>query len=354
MGVWLSRLRACDRFQGNGPDLTRRLYIRIVAPAGCALLVGGCGAQSTLDTHARPAHDIATLWWWMLGVAGTVFGGAVFLLLIGYLGRRTPGLPLIGRHETLSRALVIVFGIAIPLAVNVSLFVVANFVVARATEAPDTRTTPMTIQVIGHQWWWEIRYPGHDAVTANEIHIPVGTRVNVVATTADVIHSFWVPQLNRKIDMIPGHPNRVLLQADRTGRYRGQCAEFCGPQHAHMAMYVYADPPDRFKRWLAHMSQPRVAPASAEARRGEQVFENQACASCHQIRGTPAQGHIGPDLTHVGTRSTLAALTIPNRPGDLADWILDPQHVKPGNRMPALNLPNEDFRAVLAYVEGLK
>jgi cytochrome c oxidase subunit 2 len=334
--------------------VTTRLYIRILAPAGCALLAGGCGGQSTLDTHARPADEIATLWWWMLAVAGTVFGGAVFLLLLGYLRRRSPGLPLIGNHEKVSMALVLVFGIAIPLAVNVSLFVVANFVVARATEAPDTRTTPLTIQVVGHQWWWEVHYPGTTAVTANEIHIPVGTRVNVRATTADVIHSFWVPQLNRKIDMIPGHPNRVLLEADRPGRYRGQCAEFCGPQHAHMAMYVFADPPDRYKAWLAHMAAPRVKPAGAEAARGEQVFDNQACASCHQIRGTPARGRIGPDLTHVGNRTTLAALAIPNRPADLAEWIRDPQHVKPGNRMPGLNLPDQDFRAVVAYVEGLK
>ncbi len=334
--------------------MIRRLHVRVAVLTACALGLGGCGAQSTLDPHAGPAHDIATLWWWMLAVAGTVLGGALFLLLLGYLRRRKPGLPLLGEREGPATALVIAFGVAIPLAVNVSLFVVANFFVAKATEAPDARTTPLTIQVIGHQWWWEVRYPGTTAVTANEIHIPVGTRVNVVASTADVIHSFWVPQLNRKIDMIPGHPNRVLLQADRTGRYRGQCAEFCGSQHAHMAMYVFADPPDRFRSWLSRMSAPRVAPTSAEAQRGEQVFDAQACASCHQIRGTSAQGRIGPDLTHVGSRSTLAALTIPNRPGYLAGWILDPQHVKPGNRMPGLNLSNQDFRAVLSYVEGLR
>jgi cytochrome c oxidase subunit II len=346
--------QCADRLDEAQPDVIRRAHPWVLAAAGCAIGLGGCGAQSTLDTHARPAHEIATLWWWMLAVAGTVLGGALFLLLLGYVRRRTPGLPLIGNRERVSMALVFAFGIAIPLAVNVSLFVVANFVVASTTEAPDPRTTRMTINVVGHQWWWEVRYPGTHAVTANEIHIPVGTRVNVVATTADVIHSFWVPQLNRKIDMIPGHPNRVLLEADRAGRYRGQCAEFCGPQHAHMAMYVYADPPARFQAWLRHMAQPRVTPAGAAAKRGEQVFDSQACASCHQIRGTPARGQIGPDLTHVGNRSTLAALTIPNRPDDLAEWIADPQHVKPGNRMPGLNLSSQDFSAVLAYVEGLK
>jgi cytochrome c oxidase subunit 2 len=191
-------------------------------------------------------------------------------------------------------------------------------------------------------------------VTANELHIPVGTRVNLVVTTADVIHSFWVPELNRKIDMIPGHSNRVLLEADRPGRYRGQCAEFCGLQHAHMAMYVFADPPARFRAWLRHQAAPAAPPAAPLARRGEQVFLAQACASCHQIRGTAARGQIGPDLTHVGERTTLAALTIPNTHGDLAEWIRDPQHVKPGNRMPGLALSDADLRAVVAYVGGLK
>jgi cytochrome c oxidase subunit 2 len=334
--------------------LIKRAHITVALAAGCTLAVAGCSGQNALSPHAKPAREIATLWWWMLAIAGTVLGGALFLLWIGYLRRRKPGLPLFGSREGLSTALVIAFGIGIPIAVNVALFIVGNFVVAQATEAPNTRTTPLTIRVIGHQWFWEVRYPGTSAVTANEIHIPVGTRVNLVATTDDVIHSFWVPELNRKIDMIPGHPNRILLEADKAGRYRGQCAEFCGAQHAHMGLYVFADPPARYRAWLARMAAPQVTPATALARRGQQVFDQQACASCHTIRGTAARGQIGPDLTHVGSRTTLAALTIPNRKGYLGGWILDPQHVKPGNRMPGLNLSNDDFRAVLAYVEGLR
>jgi cytochrome c oxidase subunit II len=307
-----------------------------------------------LEPRSEAAREIATLWWWMLAVAGVVLGGALFLLFLAWLRRRRPGLPLLGRREGLSTVLVVVFGIAIPLATNVAVFVVANFVVAKATEAPDPRSTSMTIDVVGHQWFWEVRYPGGTAITANEIHIPVGERVNVVARTADVIHSFWVPQLNRKIDMIPGHANRVLLAAEEPGRYRGQCAEFCGAQHAHMGMYVYAEAPDRFRAWLDGISAPRRAPATAAGRRGERIFLDNACASCHTIRGTPARGDIGPDLTHVGSRSTLAALTIPNRPGELARWIADPQHVKPGNRMPKLSLTGEDLRDLVAYLEGLK
>ncbi len=151
----------------------------------------------------------------------------------------------------------------------------------------------MTVDVIGHQWWWEVRYPGSGAVTANEIHIPIDTRVNVVATTADVIHSFWVPQLARKIDKVPGRQNRVLLYADRPGRYRGQCAEFCGLQHANMALYVWRSRA-AFRAWLAGMAAPAVTPTSPAARAGEQLFMHNQCASCHEIRGTSAAGDRRP------------------------------------------------------------
>jgi cytochrome c oxidase subunit 2 len=344
------------RLPGVQPQLRHAALTRAGSVAGvlCAVALTGCGEQSALEPRSEPAREIATLWWWMLAIAGTVLGGALFLLLVGWLRRRTPGIPLLGKREGVATALVVVFGILIPLGTNVAVFVVANFVVAKATEAPDPRTTPMTIEVVGHQWFWEVRYPGTTAITANEIHIPAGTRVNVVATTADVIHSFWVPQLNRKIDMIPGHRNRVLLEADEPGRYRGQCAEFCGAQHSHMAMYVFADTPDRFRRWLQDMAADAREPATADARRGKAVFLDNACASCHTIRGTTARGEVGPDLTHLQSRSTLAALTIPNQRDDLARWISDPQHVKPGNRMPALKLPDDDFGALLAYLESLK
>ena len=335
--------------------MSRRHGIRASVLAAVVVALGGCGgSQSTVAPASEPARQISTLWWWMLAVAGTVLGGAIFLLAIGWIRRREPGLPLLGRHEGFTRLLVIIFGIAIPLGVNVALFVVANLVVAKTTDAPNARTTAMTIHVIGHQWWWEVRYAGSSAVTANEIHIPVATRVNLIVTTDDVIHSFWVPRLNRKIDTIPGHPNRILLEADKPGRYRGQCAEFCGMQHAHMGMYVFAEPKARFRSWLAHNAAPRTAPPSGQARAGQQLFDSQACASCHAIRGTSANGQVGPDLTHVGERTSLAALAIPNRGADLLKWISDPQHVKPGNRMPRLNLTKRQFELIATYVEGLK
>jgi cytochrome c oxidase subunit 2 len=193
---------------------------------------------------------------------------SVVLLGIAWVRRRRPGLPLVEDSGGRNLGLVVLFGILIPITVNVALFIVANFFVLKQTEAPAATTTPMTVQVIGRQWFWEIRYPGTPAVTANEIHIPAHTRVNLVATTGDVIHSFWVPQLNRKIDMIPGRRNRILLASDKPGRYRGQCAEFCGLEHARMAMYVYVQEPADFQRWLRGVAAPARAPAGGLARAG--------------------------------------------------------------------------------------
>jgi cytochrome c oxidase subunit 2 len=203
----------------------------------------------------------------------------------------------------------------------------------------------MTINVIGHQWWWEVRYGNSTAVTANEIHIPVDTRVGLVLTTADVIHSFWVPELNRKVDMIPGTENRLLLIADHPGVYRGQCAEFCGLQHANMAVEVVAEPKAAFDAWLARNARP--------AARGNTLFA-QNCSGCHEIRGTTAHADVGPDLTHFASRRTIAAVTLANTPQNLREWLRDPQHVKPGNRMPNLELSDADWTALQRYVESLR
>ena len=310
--------------------------------------------MSPLDPRSEPARHVATLWWWMLVVAGVVFVGAVLMLVAAWVLRGREGIPRLGDSARLTTGAVVLFGMAVPIIVLVALFVVANLVVLKDTEAPRAATTSMTIEVVGHQWFWEVRYPGTTAVTANEIHIPARTRVNVVAKSDDVIHSFWVPRLNRKIDTVPGHPNRLLLYADRPGVYRGQCAEFCGLQHAHMGTYVFADSPDRFRRWLRNMAAPRSPPATPTERRGERTFLGNQCASCHTIRGTAADGRVGPDLTHVATRRTLAALAIPNNGRFLERWIAQPQHVKPGNKMPTLGLTSAERRDVVAYLESLR
>ena len=320
--------------------------------AGLAL--SGCGRQSTLDTHSAQSHDIRTLWWWMLVVAGIVFFGAIAMLTIGWIRRKEPGLPVFGENERVETRLVVLFGMVIPAVVLIALFFVANVYVIGKTEPPKSGSTAMSVEVTGHQWWWEAHYPGTTAVTANEIHIPASTRVEVIGNTDDVIHSFWVPQLNRKIDLIPGRNNRLLLDASSPGVYRGQCSEFCGLQHAHMAFEVIAQPQAQFQAWLRNMAADARRPAALAERAGEQDFMRDQCASCHTIRGTGAQGQIGPDLTHLASRGTIAALTLPNTPEYLGRWIRDPQHFKPGNRMPGLNLSDQDVAALVAYLGSLR
>jgi cytochrome c oxidase subunit 2 len=191
-------------------------------------------------------------------------------------------------------------------------------------------------------------------VTANEIHIPARTRVNVVTTTADVIHSFWVPALNRKIDTIPGRQNRVLLYASSPGVFRGQCSQFCGFQHAHMAFLVIAQTPAAYRAWLKQTAATAPKPTSPRAQAGQRLFMSSQCASCHRIAGTAAQGTVGPDLTHVASRSTLASDTIPNKRDELAAWIANPQAIKPGTRMPDLGLSPAQVAELVSYLETLR
>jgi len=337
-----------------GPGRRRLRSVALPALLLCAAGLGGCGGgQSIVAPRSHQTSLIALLWWWMLGASVVVFAGAVVLLAIAWFRRRTPGLPLFGRREEVAGGMVIGFGIVIPLVVLVALFAASDLYVIRFSEAPAASSTSLTVDVIGHQWWWEVRYPGTEAVTANEVHIPVDTRVNVVATTADVIHSLWVPRLARKIDMIPGRENRILFDTPDAGTYVGQCSEFCGLQHAHMRMTVVAEAPSAFHAWLTNMARPARAPATAEQREGELLFMGRGCAGCHQLRGTEARGKIGPDLTHLATRKTLAALTIPNTPAELSAWIRDPQAIKPGNHMPDLGLSGAEVAKIASFLEAL-
>jgi cytochrome c oxidase subunit 2 len=246
--------------------------------------------------------------------------------------------------------LVIGAGVALPIVLLVALFVYADLFAMNATSAPPKGSTELTIDVTGHQFWWDVAYRGTTAVTANEIHVPVHTRVAIVTHTADVIHSFWIPELNRKMDMIPGQENRVLIDANTPGVYAGHCAEFCGLQHAHMVVLVVAQPRAAFDRWLARESKP----AAESTSRGAQLFQHLACASCHQIRGTAAHGRVGPDLTHFASRTTLGAVRLTNNAHNVARWLRDPQAVKPGNKMPDLALPDSDWVALERYMESLR
>ncbi len=285
----------------------------------------------------------------MLG--GCSFGLAFVtaLLITAYVRRRSMG-P--GREpgERAGWIVILTLGVGVMVAGLVTLFVVSDVFVIRGTEAPAANSTKLTVRAVGHLWYWEFDYPGTKAVTADELHIPARTPVLVQVRSADVIHSFWVPELNRKIDAIPGQDNAVELYADHPGVYRGECNQYCGLQHAHMGFLVFADPPATFRKWLARQSQPARTTASA----GERVFMQGPCSSCHAIRGTPANSDVGPDLTHIASRTTLAGVTVANTPAQLARWITDSQSIKPGNQMPDIPLPAAKLHALVAYLETLK
>ena len=324
--------------------------------AAVPLLATGCGdkTQNALAPESHQARDIASLFWWMMAGAWIGLAVVVALLLLAWKrrNRRGVGSDTEGEKpgERLGWFVVVGAGIVVPIVLLATLFVVSDLFVIKTTQAPAATATKRTVLVIGHQWWWEVRYPGTPVVTANEIHIPVRTPVRLEVRTNDVIHSFWVPQLNRKIDTLPGRTNAIELYADAPGRYRGQCAEFCGLQHAHMGVYVFADPPAKYAAWLASESRPAAAVGSA----GRDEFLHD-CASCHAIRGTSASGDVGPDLTHVAGRTTIGGLTLPNNREELRAWIHDSQHFKPGNKMPSFTqLPGSQLDAIVAYLERVE
>jgi cytochrome c oxidase subunit II len=216
----------------------------------------------------------------------------------------------------------------------------------------------LTIHVTGHQWWWEVEYrdplPNRRLATANEIHIPVGRKIRLEVESRDVIHSFWAPNVHGKIDLIPGYSGTTYFRVDTAGTYHGRCAEFCGLQHAHMDFFIIAHEPNEFAAWFESQLRPAPSPGTALQAQGKEVFLSKTCSMCHAIRGTSADSRIGPDLTHLASRHTLAAGKIPNTRGHLAGWILDPQRIKPGVLMPPNQLKSDELRALLSYLESLK
>lgn len=207
--------------------------------------------------------------------------------------------------------------------------------------------------VIGHQWWWEVRYP-NGAVAANEIHIPVGSNLLVRVESVDVIHDFWVPELGRKMDMIPGNPNHIWIRADSPGEYLGACSEYCGAEHAWMRIRVVAQPPAEFREWVEQQRQPAPAPVTDEQRRGLRLFQDKTCVVCHTIRGVNQQISVAPELTHIASRETLGAGVALNTPVTLRRWIADPQLIKPGCYMPNFHLTDQQVNDLTQYLETLK
>ena len=235
------------------------------------------------------------------------------------------------------------------------LLVVLFVLTVRTIQAADPQVPSRQpdLVIIAHQWWWEVRYPRSGVVTANEVHLPIGTPAIVQFQSADVIHDFWVPALGRKMDIIPGHPNAMWVEADSAGTYLGTCAEYCGMQHAWMRIRVLAQTPDEFAAWERAQLRPARAPSSGDAVQGAQLFQQMTCANCHAIGGTLAAATIGPDLTHVLSRATLGAGVLENTPASLTRWLTNPAAIKPGSHMPNLQLAPEDVRRLVAYLETL-
>jgi cytochrome c oxidase subunit II len=320
-----------------------------------ALAVAGCdGAPTYLRTSGYIGDREATLGWVLLGIASAVVV-VIAVLVPAAIYRRRPGGSELQREEG-GLSWIYIGGIAVPGLILIGVTVYSLGVLG-AVATPPSRPA-ITVQVIGHTWWWEVHYPGQapgDLVTvANEIHIPVGQPVRLELSTADVIHSFWFPQLAGKTDLIPGQRNVAWIEASTAGTYWGHCAEYCGQQHTNMMMSVVADPPAQFARWLEDQRRPAAEPTAAATDSGRAVFTRSACAVCHTIRGTGAGGALGPDLTHVGSRRTIAAGTLPNNVGNLAGWIGNPQALKPGVIMPAVPLRPEELHAVVSYLHSLQ
>lgn len=334
----------------------RARYLVAALAAGPALLACDAdGARSAMRPAGPGAERIGELFWAM-----TALGGIVFLIFCGALAyalahRRTAPLRPTPEQDRRRTRMILILGAALPTLILVPLLF-WTFGVQAAID-PRARPADLVVEVVGKQWWWEVRYrdpdPSRWFTTANELHVPVGRRVELRLTSTDVIHSFWVPELHGKTDMIPGRENVAWIQADRPGVYGGQCAEYCGLQHTYMGLLVVAQRPEDYERWAAAQRAAAAEPTDPLARAGRDAFMS-ACAYCHAVRGTPAGGNLGPDLTHLASRRTLAAGLLPNTPGHLGGWIASPQALKPGALMPQVPLTSEQFERIHRYLLTLR
>ncbi|ACL57322.1 cytochrome c oxidase, subunit II [Methylobacterium nodulans ORS 2060] len=327
-------------------------------PLGLAAMLAGCNlAQSPLNPVSPQARDLLWLFWIFSGVLAAIWLAVMLALLASVPARRAEGAdPLAVDPRREGRATALVAGLTV--ATGLVVLVLTGLSYAGQRRLFGEAEPGVTIRILGHQWWWEVSYedsdPSRSFNTANEIHVPVGVPVFITLESTDVIHSFWVPSLMGKQDLIPGRSNAIRFTAERPGIYRGQCAEFCGMQHAKMGLLVIAEGEADFARWRDGQIAPRPEPASDEARAGEAAFVAAPCSMCHQVRGTSAGGRNGPELTHVGSRRTLAAGTLPMSRGNLAAWIVDPHGIKPGVNMPLVKLDPDQLNSISAYLEGLK
>jgi cytochrome c oxidase subunit II len=319
---------------------------------GLLFALAGCeGSQSGLDPGGAAARELARLWWLM--AAGAL---VIFLFVLGcavYATRVAPR----ARPDFAGTWFILGGGVALPVVV-LSALLTYSFVLGRDLSRP-LGPEALRIEVVGSQWWWEVRYlrpgRGEPVVSANELRLPVGEPVELALSATDVIHSFWLPSIAGKRDMIPGQVNHLVLEVEEPGIYRGQCAEYCGGPHALMAFYAIAEAPDQFAAWLEREAAPAAAPDDPFLMEGRELFLTSGCGACHTIRGTPADGQLGPDLTHVGGRMSLGAGILPNNVGTIAGWIAGAQHIKPANKMPSFNtFSGAELRALAAYLASLE
>jgi cytochrome c oxidase subunit 2 len=308
---------------------------------------------SPLSPAASEAHRIADVWWLILALAVVVVLVVLGLVVVGLL-RRPDDVPADDPHapdEARDRRFIAIGGLLLP-AVVLTIAAVATVTSARALRRPTSGE--LRVDVTGVQWFWRISYPGTEVATANEIRLPVDRAVLLRLRSEDVIHSLWVPRLAGKVDLIPGQTNELRFTPTKVGTYRGECAEFCGLQHAHMAFVVRVVPRDEFERWVRDHGRPvGPRPAGTEAAAGEQVFANGTCAGCHTVRGL-TDGTRGPDLTDLASRRTIGAGTLPNDPVHLRAWIRDPQEAKPGAHMPPTLLSPQEIDQLVAYLGTLR
>lgn len=333
---------------------------------GLIISISAFTSQSALDPAGPSAGRIDSLTRVMVYLLSAIFIITMIALAIAAFRRRRhattapeSGSEVIRpQHEGEKRLSRTVTTGVIVSVVILFVLLVSSFLIGRTIFTTPDKSNALIIEVNGHQWWWDVRYdhpvPSQMVTTANEIHIPVGRPIVLRLSSGDVIHSFWVPNLHGKMDMIPGRTQEFALQADRPGVFRGQCAEYCGHQHAHMALMVIAEPEDQFNAWYQAQLQPAPAPSNESQMNGQKVFLSRPCVMCHRIQGTDAGGKLGPDLTHVASRQTIAAGTLDNSREHLERWILNSQDVKPGNRMPPIPVAGNDLNSLLDYVQSLK
>lgn len=319
------------------------------------------GVHDVQAPAGAQAQAIVGMWHWLLPICTIVFVAVVVAMLVALWRApriREPVAPDVSSLSQSEPKVTRVIWVAVGLSTLLLLVLLAASVFTDRALASLPLANALHIELTGYQWWWDARYddpdPSRIFTTANELHVPVGRPVIVTLVGADVIHSFWVPSLHGKKDLIPGRDQTISFRADRAGIYRGTCAEYCGYQHAHMVLYVVADAPGDYAQWAQRQRTPARSPATADEQRGHDLFVSKSCAMCHAIDGTTAQGRHAPNLTHVASRMTIGAGTLENTATRRAAWILDPQQFKPGAKMPAENMKPDELAAINAYLGSLQ